>query len=116
MEAGSTAETLQSPRCQSFGFTAGATAIGLVRRTAKRSDWTNSKPIDSELTARTYRFLLPSLTASLKLRLASGGSLSAPWLLLLRHLPALSLQSASQCAGGHAKVHSAGWLPSLAAH
>ena len=74
----------------------------------KRPDGTNSVPIDSELTAGTYRFLLPSLTVSLKHLLASGGSLSEPWPLQLCHLPALSLLSASQCVSGHVIARSAG--------
>ena len=104
--------------CRSIGFAAGfiAAAIGMVGKRVKRSDWTNSVPIDSELTARTYRFLLPSLTVSLKHLLVLDESLSEPWRLQLRRLPTLSLLSASQCASGHAIARSAGWLPSLATH
>ena len=118
VEAGSTVETLQSPMCRSIDFAAGviAAAIGMAGKRAKRSDWTNSVPIDSELTARTYQFLLPSLTVSLKHLLVLDGSLSEPWRLQLRRLPTLSLLSAFQCVNERVIARSGGWRPSLAVH
>ena len=119
VEADSTVKTLQSPRCRSFGSAAGvvAIAIEMAGKMATRPDGTNSVPINSELTARTCLFLLPSLTVSLKHHhLASDGSLSEQWPLQLRLLPTLSLLSAFQCVNERVIARSGGWRLSLAVH